>query len=153
VETDWVARIIAFVAVLIAGGSLAWSFYTWRQNGAVVKVDAWRHGLDQALRIKGTLVSAGRLDASVIGASFEWYTAGASRLMSCEIPADNLGGIEFPLPMPVHGTYKFEVLAVGQIDPGLWTALHESRPVTIVFRTPTGGRATATIKYPPTPPK
>ncbi len=148
-EPDWVARGIAFGAAAIALGSLGWQVYSWRRAGPIVRVRAWCAGRGKDMRLGGTLVSAGRAEARVVRASFEWF-AGAQgtgmRKVSLPLPADHLDGIDFPLPMPVQTDYEFSIKDLSGVDPGLWTALHESRPVKIVFHQPTA-RASATIKY------
>ncbi len=102
------------------------------------------------MKLGGTLVSAGRADARVVRASFEWNVSpeGAPRkIISCQLPADHLDGIELPLTLPAQtDPHEFAVLAVGGIDHGLWTALHDRRFVKIVFHMPIS-RASARIKY------
>jgi hypothetical protein len=98
-----------------------------------------------------TLVSAGRADARVLRASFEWYSPapgsnGGARKVSCELPADHLEDIDFPQLMPAHTEYSFSVRDLAGVDPGLWAALHENRQVRTIFHQP-AGRAGATIKY------
>jgi hypothetical protein len=96
------------------------------------------------MKLGGTLVSAGRAEARVTLASFEWQAGpeGGSMFstgkVSCKLTADHLNGIAFYTPLPVGTEYEFDVLAIQEIDPGLWAALHERRPVKIVFDKPVG---------------
>jgi hypothetical protein len=151
VQPDWVARGIALGASAIALVSLGWQVYSWRRTGPVVKVRATCTGRGKDMTLGGTVVSAGRAEARVVRASFEWFAwssggGSATRKVTCPLPADHLDGIAFPLVMPVQTDYEFSVKDLATVDPGLWAALHESRPVKIVFHQPTG-RAGATIKY------
>ena len=151
-EADWVARGIAIGGTAIALGSLGWQVFSWRRTGPLVTVRAWCKGRGAEMTLGGTLVSAGRADARIVRASFQWSagveggTSGVRRNLSCNLPAEHLDGIELPLAMPVQTDYEFTVVNLSAVDPGLWAALHEQRAVKIVFHTPTG-KASGTVKY------
>jgi hypothetical protein len=148
-DVDWVARGIAIAGLVIALFSVCWNIFAWRRQGPVLKLKAKCSGRGNQMAIAGRISNIGRSDAQIEKGMFEWMapTGGGSRKIRCDLPDDNIRSMTLPLSLASEKGTEFKIDLAIAIDQGLSSALHDHRLVTLIFRTATGRRAKARIKY------
>jgi len=104
------------------------------------------------MKISGRISNSGRFDAHIDSATFNWRSSpegsvAGSKALSCDLSADHIQGIALPLHLPAQTGQEFAVTDLREVDLGLAVALHDRRLVTLTFRTASGKKAKARIKY------
>jgi hypothetical protein len=148
-DTDWLARGLAIVGLLLGVGSLAWNIFSWRRGGPTLKLKAKCSGRGVAMSIAGNVRNIGRSDAELEKATFSWDvpTGGGSKRLRRDAPDQFITGITLPQTLAAEKGKEFKFVSLRDLDPGLDAALHEQRAAYLTFHTASGRKARGRIKY------
>jgi hypothetical protein len=153
-SADWVWDALSAAGAAGVFATVGWHVILWKRIGAPLKVSALVSGLGNDMRVSGRLVNQGRTAATIEDVTVAWIPTGSSpgavspAMISIPLPDGHLTGLTLGNELEALTGKEYTIERIADVDQALSLALYDRQFAQVTFRTATGAKANARIKYP-----
>jgi hypothetical protein len=152
-SAGWVWDALSAAGAAGVCATIGWHVIDWKRIGAPLKASALVSGLGNDMRVTGRIVNQASMPATVEDVTVAWIPTGTNpgavnpAMIKVPLPDGHLTGLTLGNELEARTSKEYTIERIADIDQDLSLALYDQRLARITFRTGTGAKANARIKY------